>query len=96
MSKTWCYIIVFRLHRMHEMQTIVTDVRGVCLSRGRSTRLHCSKVIRCKSLWPHVVVSSQLCALSNLSFRFVSSSDSCSNTVNCIQTLLIDSTNDAY
>jgi len=31
---------------MHEMQTIVTDVRGVCpsvcLSRG-STRLHCAK-----------------------------------------------------
>jgi len=22
----------FRLHRMHEMQTIVTDVRGVCPS----------------------------------------------------------------
>jgi len=24
--------IVIKLHRMHEMQTIVTDVRGVCLS----------------------------------------------------------------
>jgi len=24
--------VVFRLHQMHEMQTIVTDVRGVCLS----------------------------------------------------------------
>jgi len=36
----------FRLHRMPEMQTFVTDVRGVrpsvCLSRG-STRLHCVK-----------------------------------------------------
>jgi len=34
------------LCRMHEMQTIVTDIRGVrqsvCLSRG-STRLHCAK-----------------------------------------------------
>jgi len=33
-----CIQYVFRLHRMHEMQTIVTDVRGVCpsvsLSRG--------------------------------------------------------------
>jgi len=32
---------------MHEMQTIVTDVRGVslsvCLSVTRSTRLHCAK-----------------------------------------------------
>jgi len=36
----------FRLYRMHEMQTVVTDVRGVCLSvclsRG-STRLYCAK-----------------------------------------------------
>jgi len=24
--------LIFRLHRMHQMQTIVTDVRGVCLS----------------------------------------------------------------
>jgi len=24
--------IIIRLHRMHEMQTIVTDVRGVCQS----------------------------------------------------------------
>jgi len=29
---------------MHEMQTIVTDVRGVCLSVGHAaTRLHCTK-----------------------------------------------------
>jgi len=37
---------IFRLHRMHEMQTIVTDVRVVCLSvcpsRG-TTRLHRAK-----------------------------------------------------
>jgi len=33
----------FRLHRMHDMQTIVTDDPGVCLSRG-STRLHCAKM----------------------------------------------------
>jgi len=38
---------------MHEMQTIVTDVRGVCLSVSLSvmaaqlTRLHCAGVIRC-------------------------------------------------
>jgi len=31
---------------MHEMQTIVTDVRSVCLSRG-STRLHRAGVIQC-------------------------------------------------
>jgi len=43
------YRLVFRLHgmhAMHEMQPIVTNVRGVCpsvcLSRG-STRLHCAK-----------------------------------------------------
>jgi len=27
----FCWLL-FRLHRMHEMQTIVTDVRSVCLS----------------------------------------------------------------
>jgi len=27
---------------MHELQTIVIDVRGVCLSRG-SSPLHCTK-----------------------------------------------------
>jgi len=41
--------LLFKLHRMHEMQTIVTDVRGVCpsvcLSRG-STRLHCAKTAK--------------------------------------------------
>jgi len=40
-------IVICRLHRMHEMLTIVTDVRGVCqsvcLSRG-STRLHCANM----------------------------------------------------
>jgi len=25
-------LVVIKLHRMHEMQTIVTDVRGVCQS----------------------------------------------------------------
>jgi len=37
-------IIIIRPHQVHEMQTIVTDVRDVCLfvrlSRG-STGLHC-------------------------------------------------------
>jgi len=33
---------------MHDMQTIVTDVRGVCLSRGLSRRrVQCVGVIRC-------------------------------------------------
>jgi len=44
------YRLVFTLHRMHEVQTIVTDVLGVypsvCRLRG-STRLHCAGVIRC-------------------------------------------------
>jgi len=29
---------------MHEMQTIVTEYRGVCPSRG-STQLHCAKTV---------------------------------------------------
>jgi len=37
----------FRLHRMREMQSILTDSLGVCLSvclsRG-SSRLHCAKM----------------------------------------------------
>jgi len=37
---------VLRLHRMHEMQTVVTDDSGVCqsvcLSRG-STLFYCAK-----------------------------------------------------
>jgi len=32
-------VVYFRLHRMHEMQTIVTDVRGVCLSVCRTAQL---------------------------------------------------------
>jgi len=28
----WLLVIIIRLHRMHEMQTILTDVYGVCLS----------------------------------------------------------------
>jgi len=37
------FFLLFRLHRMHEMQNIVTDIRSVCLSRG-SSRLHCAKM----------------------------------------------------
>jgi len=51
---------IIRLHQMHELQTIVTDVRGVCLSvnlsRG-STQLHrvgSFGAIFAKSLWPLV------------------------------------------
>jgi len=44
----FCYRFfrLYRMHVMHQMQPIVTNVRGVCpsvcLSRG-STRLHCAK-----------------------------------------------------
>jgi len=40
---TMTFVYVFRLHRMHEMETTVTDVRSVCLSHG-STRLRCAKM----------------------------------------------------
>jgi len=33
------FLVLFSLHRMREMQTIVTDVRGVCLSLSRSVCL---------------------------------------------------------
>jgi len=43
---------IFRLHRMHDLQSIVTDVRGVCLSvclsrmyRMTPARLHCARAI---------------------------------------------------
>jgi len=36
---------IIRLHQMYEMQTIVIDDRGVCLSRGR-TRLHYAKMAK--------------------------------------------------
>jgi len=39
----------FRLHRMHEMQTIVNDDRSVCQSVWRSRglfRLHCAKMAK--------------------------------------------------
>jgi len=67
-----CFYFVFTLHRMHEMQTIVTDDRGVCLSRG-STRLHCAEVIRCRrcqitlascSLWWYAGGFQIVCAIS--------------------------------
>jgi len=35
--------LLFTLHGMHEMQSILTDVRAVCLSRG-SSRLRCAKM----------------------------------------------------
>jgi len=38
-----CGVNSIRLYRMHEMQSILTDVRGVCQSRG-SSRLHCAKM----------------------------------------------------
>jgi len=52
------HLVIFRLHRMHETQTILSDVRGVCQSvRLSVTRLKsaaaravyaaCSGVIRC-------------------------------------------------
>jgi len=46
-------VSVFRLHRMHEMQTIVTDVRGVCLSISLSAMwLELSGCVQCV---PHAV-----------------------------------------
>jgi len=39
----FAYAIVFMLHQMHEMQTIVTDDRGSCPSVCRSTWLYCGK-----------------------------------------------------
>jgi len=62
-------LIIITLHRLHEMQTIVTDVRGVCLSaclsRGlnRRRRVQCTPRAVCagsfgaafaKCLWPLV------------------------------------------
>jgi len=42
---------IFRLHRMHEIQAIVSDVRGVCLSVCHAAELGgaCSvcRVVRC-------------------------------------------------
>jgi len=54
--------IIFKLHRMHEMQTIVTDVRGVYLSVCPSVSLSVTRLtVRgsfsaafAKSLWPLV------------------------------------------
>jgi len=61
---------IIRLHRMHDMQTIVTDVRGVCQSvcpsvcRSRGlTRLYCAGIIRCslcQITFAFCFVSSQL------------------------------------
>jgi len=61
--------IIFRLHRMHEMQTIVTDVRGVCLSvclsRGSSRRrVQCVRgsfgAAFAKLLWPLVKIKNTM------------------------------------
>jgi len=57
---------IIRLHRMHEMQTILTDGRGVCLSCGfnRQRRVQCTQRTVCagsfgaafvKLLWPPVI-----------------------------------------
>jgi len=48
-TTTWRDIyLLIRLHQMHDMQTIVIDVRGgclsVCLSAMQLTRLHCAKM----------------------------------------------------
>jgi len=49
---------IFRLHRVHEMQTIVTDYPGVCLSVSLSVMLlHCVgsfSAAFAKALWPLV------------------------------------------
>jgi len=38
-------IIIIRLHQMHEMQSALTNVRGVCVSRS-SSQLHCAKMAK--------------------------------------------------
>jgi len=53
-------VCFYRQHRMYNMQTIVTDDRGVCLSPAQLGRLHCAGVIQCslaKSLWSLVSFS---------------------------------------
>jgi len=39
-------VLHFTMHRMHEMQPIVTDARGMCLSVTRWTRLYCAKTAK--------------------------------------------------
>jgi len=61
--------VYFRLHRMYEMLTILTDIRGVCLSVCLSRGLHWQQRVQCtpravcavsfgaafdKCLWPLV------------------------------------------
>jgi len=38
------FVTIFRLHRMHELQTIVTDVCGVCLSVMRYAATLCDVI----------------------------------------------------
>jgi len=52
----------FRLHRMHEMQTIVTDLRGVRLSVCHAAHLGFTErglfgAAFAQSLWPLVICS---------------------------------------
>jgi len=54
---------IIRLHRMYEMLTILTDVRGVCLSASLSVRL---SVTQLKSAAAHAVYTESFsAALSN-------------------------------
>jgi len=70
-----CNVLIIRLHRMHEMQTIVTDVSVVCLSvcqmsvslsaAAQLARLHCAVVILC-SLCQITLASCFYSALNNM------------------------------
>jgi len=53
---------IIRLHRMHDMQTIVTDVRGVCLSACHVAQLNFT-------VWGHSVQSLPNYNLSYLVLR---------------------------
>jgi len=48
----------FRLQRMHEMQTIVTDVRGGSLSVARLNNVWCIRAVFVKLLWLFVLICS--------------------------------------
>jgi len=54
-----------RKQKIHEMQTIVTDVRGVCLSRGLCQQCVWGSfgAAFAKSLWPLVITCKATSAL---------------------------------
>jgi len=50
----YCFVeqLLLMLHRMHDMQTVVTDVSGVCQSVHKSVRpSHVVMYLRCQYGW---------------------------------------------